>query len=110
MNNTKAAHTPTPYYVNDNGDIIANDPECVDGAKCSMCQVDVANIQSENEADAAFIVQACNAHDDLLEAAKEALVRLNTLSCGCENETLGKILEAAITKGKKRYIKMPDSL
>ena len=59
--NTKAKHTPGPYRYDDTWGIIygANDTEV---AACHS-----------NKADAAFIVRACNAHDDLIAALSNAV-------------------------------------
>jgi hypothetical protein len=73
-------HTPTPWYVSlEDGMPILG----ANGAR--ICDTDVCDAESELEAlvletqqsiDAAFIVRACNAHEELLAAAKDALQRL----------------------------------
>lgn len=42
-------------------------------ANCIGYSSNLADSMRESEANAEFIVRACNAHDDLLSAAKEAL-------------------------------------
>ena len=62
-------HTPTPWKVDGNSDVFSGDPS-------KGTRKDIACIQSDNYAeDAEFIVRACNAHDDLLEAL-ERIVNL----------------------------------
>lgn len=58
--NTANKHTPGPYRYDDTWGIVYGD----DDKEMAACH--------SNKADAAFIVRACNAHDDLL-AALEAL-------------------------------------
>lgn len=59
-------------------------------------------MQAKGEDNAAFIVLACNAHDDLLEACKAVLARLDLepdgaiFPCSAQRE----MLRAAITKAQ----------
>ncbi len=77
-----AAHSPTPWFDNDNGLIYATSSECQDEAPF------VADVIADRErqsfgimtvaerANVAFIVRACNAHHDMLEALENALIAL----------------------------------
>ena len=63
---TQQSHTPTPWAVE--GWLIVKDK----GVRYSIADVmTTANLNdSEKEANAAFIVRACNSHDDLVAAAE----------------------------------------
>lgn len=74
-------HTPTPWIVDYNGqslEIAANPNESIamvhntDGPDDEICQ----GVPDLSMANAQFIVRACNAHDQLLEACKMALVQI----------------------------------
>ncbi len=54
-------HTPTPWRIDDEGNICAND-----GADFRW----VAEPRGRSKANAAFIVKACNAHDGLVKALR----------------------------------------
>jgi hypothetical protein len=59
-----ALHTPTPWFDDGRGAIYVPDPDNDLGG------IVVANVKA---ADATFIVRACNAHDDLVAAARKTL-------------------------------------
>jgi hypothetical protein len=77
-------HTPTPWYTNDYGLIYGEPAEDQDEAPF------VADVIADREcaafgimpdterANIAFIVRACNAHDEFIAALKLALQALNT--------------------------------
>ncbi len=77
-------HTPTPWYADDNGLIYgeaANDqdeaPFIADVIASRECAA--FGIMSDTErANVAFIVRACNAHDEFIGGLKLALQALNT--------------------------------
>ena len=59
----------------------------------------------ETEANAAFIVRACNSHDELIEVLKDAILEIEYLhdkfkTTGSGNATLAKI-DAAIAKAEQ---------
>lgn len=61
-------HTPTPWRVYDHM------PNCIEDAMGNDVFAQAMNKGSErNEANAAFIVQACNAHDALVAALRDVL-------------------------------------
>lgn len=62
------ARTPSPWKIDDCdfGNIVA-------GTRFIARLGDEFDLDDQAEADAAFVVRACNAHDDLLAAAEEAL-------------------------------------
>ena len=87
---TQAKHTPLPWKVD-----FADEPHWPIGYApgypvCRMVRGPVG-ADGEDRANAAFIVRACNAHDDLLAAAKMAVKR--------EGDYLGA-LDAAIAKAE----------
>ena len=65
-------HTPTPWEIRDDAIIGA------DGSHVIPYLIDLG-VENPEE-DARFIVQACNSHDELLEAAKGALYRYPELN------------------------------
>jgi siroheme synthase (precorrin-2 oxidase/ferrochelatase) len=75
MSNT---HTPLPWQVEDNlppeeGTLLIYAPNAGDGWHQIVAFVgDMENVDGEDLANAAFIVHACNSHDDLVAALQEA--------------------------------------
>ncbi len=72
---SESKHTPVPWSVrdNENGTLVINATE-PDGSPCQPARIN-GNADDEvygpvTRANAEFIVRACNAHDDLLEACK----------------------------------------
>ena len=59
-------HTPTPYHVGMRPGPIVYGPSGEMVADCCI----ITNTSDENKAIAAFIVKACNSHEELLEACK----------------------------------------
>lgn len=87
MPNTK--HTPTPWNVEGRGNAKAR---CfIEAGEFRIVEC----VTRDHDANAAFIVRACNAHDDLVAALREAHSALN----GAPN-TLGlhSQIEAALAK------------
>lgn len=58
-------HTPGPWTAN--GDMVNTKKDCLYVAKCA------GDTDEQAEANAEFIVRACNCHDELVEACKEFL-------------------------------------
>ena len=56
-------HTPTPYHVGVDTDLVVNE-KCLIVADCGR------GFRDDNCDNAAFIVRACNSHDALVEALK----------------------------------------
>jgi len=84
----KAEHTPTPWkYDGDGFDSIAaadfgTDGYTVMSDDCDpVCEICDTGDDSISEANAALIVRACNAHDALVNALREAEIAL----CGGPN-------------------------
>jgi hypothetical protein len=78
-------HTETPWYVQGH-EIKVNKPErehLGDGAPETICEMNSSVSPEETTANAEFIVQACNAHDDLLAALRAVVFQ------ACQ----GKVLE-----------------
>lgn len=63
-----ADHTPTPWEVFDNGRLLVIAP----GAGWSVFEIEASHQPDRptHEANAAFIVRAVNAHDDLVKALR----------------------------------------
>lgn len=73
---TQATHTPTPWYVDERGNIRQQSTGNVladmqDGTRVNR---ESRISKREMEANAAFIVRACNSHEKLVEALKGMLV------------------------------------
>ena len=68
-------HTPGPWEVDRaNPEMVYTEYVDNDGASRYICDCDSDILpQKEYEANAAFIVRACNAHDELLAALEELL-------------------------------------
>lgn len=65
-------HTSVPWNITDDGDFLEN------GEGEPIADLRFFHIP-DNEANAAFIVRACNSHDELLEALESAAKRLGWL-------------------------------
>lgn len=79
-------HTPTPWW---------NDLDCINGSENES----IANTCESNknrDADAAFIVTACNAHGDLVKAVKYAVSVLESLPENMLNDLQDNILDESI--------------
>lgn len=61
-------HTPTPWQQGTSANRRAMDTIFTDKGQVQICRVDTSCPEDgENEANAAFIVKACNAHDELVK-------------------------------------------
>ena len=89
-NTTSLAHTPTPWHV------LTTPIECL--IRAENFEETFQNIAAtpglnrNAEANAAFIVRACNAHDALLDACK---MLLKVLSRDCDAEAFGSEISHA---------------
>lgn len=75
----KPTHTPTPWRISEctNGDIY------IGGHEWAAKMVDKVDFTTmPKEANAAFIVRAVNAHEELVQTAKEMQVELKKLGVG----------------------------
>lgn len=65
MKSKATAHTPTPWNVMERPTLAHIETDCSNqyGAGIAVCSVPIAHKQ-----DAAFIVRACNAHEELVAA------------------------------------------
>lgn len=92
-------HTPTPYRaeisdrLSDSSDCWVIDSEAGSIAEM-MCPADV------EEATAKFIVRACNSHDDLVEAVKEAIAYFEEVEeyANYDCHTISEKLRATLAK------------
>jgi len=100
----EAKHTPTPWYIWEHG--TDTDPSCkIFAEKAGIVQT----IGGNDEANAQFIVRACNNFDDLLEALKEyqqVIERAKDLLTGDSCNDIGiydldEIVKAAIAQAEK---------
>ena len=101
-------HTETPYKIlraNDFSFFITTEKftDCEEGYIIAK----TTDMGKEAEANAEFIVRACNAHDALVEACKLAheIISLNTQKHGLESVddnvfTIIELLESALNKAK----------
>lgn len=101
--NTAQASSRTPWHVDPSrGPGYSLDIDDEDGRGVAV----VYGTDAEAEANAAFIVRACNSHEKLLAAAKEALMILSELLCDLEDDRgeadCVRRLEEAINEGEPR--------
>ena len=74
-------HTPTPWEVKDHSYIFAN--------KKLVGRIQGFTLSDEtNEANAAYIVKAVNAHEGLVKAAKNALETLKSVQADTEDDNM----------------------
>ena len=93
----ETAHSPTPWHVD------ADTPSRIygsDGYVVARTHFGGA-CPALNAANAAFIVQAVNAHDDLLAACEAACADLPTATEADDRERILTTLRAAIAKATK---------
>ena len=100
----KAEHSPTPFKLGGIGDVtdangiwIASVMGDHDGHKGFPTD-------EEGEANAEFIIRACNAHDDLLEACQSTLRSINDLKPNPTMEGCAMVLEQAIEKATGKEV------
>jgi hypothetical protein len=102
---SEAQHTPGPWKVfgvrrNQYLAVIDSIPD-QDGKVIANCICHVAMTNPDAQANAEFIVRACNAHDDLLEACEQALICIEQDEhTHGRNFGAGNVLRAAIAKAK----------
>lgn len=92
----EAAHTPTPWQLTPIDNAIRGRIYWVTAPARGHLKkifiadagfdVDGANTRKEADANAAFIVRACNSHDALVEALAEAEIALATIECQDTNQ------------------------
>ncbi len=70
---SKPSHTPTPWRVFD----VLTDIEIVTDQPTAAATISIVQFKGQRnaQADAAFIVRACNAHDVLFDALKDLVER-----------------------------------
>ena len=106
----KTEHTPGQWVIYDDGrgpessDIIMAH---IDGDNFDICAMSTELPVDERKANAEFIVRACNAHDDLLEALKTLLAYANDYSDamakeGKGAEQLGALADSVSVAGMAR--------
>lgn len=103
---SKSAHTPTPYQYEEANERFKRvyQRDRVYEIGNNALKVGIGTIIGE--ANAAFIVRACNSHEKLLEACKQAIMSLNSILNG-EEEAMNnaiidvKDIEAAIAEAEK---------
>ena len=100
--NTQTKHTPGPWYTR-HGQISSLSSS--HGCTIANCNRTAKGIPDEEiEANAAFIVRACNAHDDLLNALQLAVATIERLERHAPNSANGTldVAKAAIAKAEDR--------
>lgn len=107
---TKAGHTPTPWKVTKRG----TDKLVIIGQFCSSLSKkggfighEIAELYGgpENEIDAAFIVQAVNANEKLVAAAKKVIAFLESNNLLKDLDELGNVVQdGAYLWGTKELI------
>lgn len=94
-------HTPLPWSTNDHGtpnniDIICDDGCIANVSRWSNC---IADRHSENQANAAYIVRACNAHDELVSVLHAGIALVNDPDAGeDEARAFERLARAALAK------------
>lgn len=88
-------HTPGPWYQHRTKDKVYANVRSANVGCIADCG---SRSDSIAQANAAFIVRACNSHDKLLEACKTALWELQG---NLEHGTAKPIIEAAIAEAEK---------
>ena len=105
--NTTTKRTPGPWLLDgDHGYGNLNGTRIRDEKRGYVLSVAIGDVPELNApANAEFIVRACNAHDDLVAALKEAqkLAKLMEDLCGCRGDDeyvwgVQKKIDAAISK------------
>jgi len=91
---TEGKHSPGPWKARPSkfgkNPALTNPPGIVDGQNDYVAVLGGGNVHFSNaEANAEFIVRACNTHDDLLEALKEARDALVCESTNVYGDTCG---------------------
>ncbi len=100
--NTK--HTPTPWKYHET--FTAGEPQgfVISAGALNICQLFTGDNQADEEADAAFIVRACNAHDEMVAALSDAYSHVTLLGSGqtppLSNSEMCHLLGTALAKAK----------
>ena len=88
---TASKHTPTPWAILDSERlIVGRDEGCGTETPTADCLAEIVYKtpglpnRETREANAAFIIQACNAHEDLLEALRGIVDRMEVLADDAE--------------------------
>lgn len=89
----KTDHSPTPWSVSNSGGRVQTDVTTFPLTICTLETIPLP-ITPEIEANAEFIVKACNCHDDLLEACKMSLEYMPGDYIN-EREALKQVIEKA---------------
>ncbi len=87
-------HTPLPWEISKNGNIIATVKK---GADCLIAKISSPKTP-EKKANAAYIIKAVNAHDELLTAIKDVQIKLLTGASIKADGDLCDRIEALIVK------------
>lgn len=103
-NQTPPAHTPTPWYYghSENPDVYRNAPhwlvlsDPVESTGEAIADVETGPGPETAEANAAFIVRACNSHHALVTAARHALDYVRRVGCGSDQPERIEELESAL--------------
>lgn len=102
-----ARHTPTPWHIHRKADASENDLPWIAGHMGRpLAFITHETILREDleraNANAAFIVRACNAHDELVAALKlvQQDVRGETQSCGVVPNTTMHVIHRALAKAE----------
>ena len=93
-------HTPTPWKLTK----VQGTYFYVEWGGETVVQVDHDSSNAVNEANAEFIVRACNAHDELVAAAREAMDVLCSLDRSPVDDSTIDRLDAAIVKADARGV------
>ncbi len=94
-------HTPTPWRLEGDCVVSGDDTDYTLVADCERDPVwsPLLGVE-ETEANAQFIVRACNSHDDLLEACQAVSTSLGEFTQDDTVDGMLMILEAAIAKAE----------
>lgn len=105
MTNLQIAHTPTPWFIEAQAEVSAHRVVTADAS------IPVADIRIigrseggfEKAEDAAFIVKACNAHYELVQALRKARTHVRYRAWSSDEEkkecgVLGSYIDAVLAK------------
>ena len=105
-----AGHTPIPWRVEDGTHLIWSDNAYDPGTNCVGCVVargaqpfswkGSRPTADEQDANVAFIVRACNSHDDLLSALEEIVDYRGGAANALEDEYVMERVNAAVAKAR----------
>lgn len=100
METKERTHTPLPWAIT----VPKKEPFgwWIHAGDVLVCSCGTRPLSDEALANAAFIVRACNSHDDLLAACEAALTRLRTIERdkGIHSHETIPELEAAIARAR----------